>query len=83
MILIKNIYLNFDNQKNIFKDKPSLRLLISSYLSEIAIRKSKIKIFHPLIYLKMILEMSKYIFPKLEFPNYYLAKILLKRKIKN
>ena len=70
----KNIYLNFNSEENIFKNKPSFLLLISSYLSEIAIRNSQNKNI-PSSYLKMLLEMSNHIYPKLEFPNYYLAKI--------
>ena len=70
----KNIYLNFNSEENIFKNKPSFLLLISSYLTEIALRNSQNKNI-PSSYLKMLLEMSNYIYPRLEFSNYYLAKI--------
>ena len=52
----------------------SFLLLISSYLTEIALRNSQNKNI-PSSYLKMLLEMSNYICPRLEFSNYYLARI--------
>ncbi len=70
----KKIIQNFNSEENIFKKKPSFSLLISSYLTEIAIRNSQNKNI-PSSYLKMLLEMSNFIYPELEFPNYYLAKI--------
>ena len=72
----KRIILNFKNQDNVFINKPSFLLLISSYISDLAIKYSQNKNI-PSSYLKMLLEISNFIFPKLEFLNYYLSKIFI------
>ena len=64
----------FEDEKNIFLPIPESKLIIASYFINLANHLKK-KNNIPSSYIKMLFEISNFIYPKLNFSNYYLSEI--------